>query len=245
MSSGTVSLEVAMKPGSKKDRRTEFEARPGGQPSLHVAALRSVQDLLHLAHRDRHGRMYQRIKDHEANHTTEHAVGIVVLVVAAFESWVNEILADRGWHEAVGEGDSRPTLQLAARDLRSKVAELLRAGSDPAAEISAEFDLLMTLRNEFTHGLPRWWEGRNRPVWADRLEALGLLGHPDQGSDFPWSHQYTTYKVAWWACCTVEEEAWCIGAAVGGLHQSMAANFGEFRRHAPAPEALLPWGPIE
>jgi len=212
---------------------------------LHVAALHSVHGLLHLAHADRHRRTYRRIQDHEANHTTEHAVGIVVLIVAAFEAWVNEILADRGRHEAIGEADNRPTLELAARDLRSKVVALLQAGSDPSEEISTAFNLLMTLRNEFTHGFPRWWEGRNRPGWADRLEALNLLGHPDEGDDYPWSHQYTTYRVAWWACCTVEEEGRRIGAALGGLHKSMAANFGGFRQYAPAPDALGPWGTTE
>lgn len=225
--------------GTRRARREEFAERPGGTATFSVTLLHCADGLLGAAFADRTGGRYTRPRDAASNHSSEYAVGAVVMIVHAFEAWLNETVADLGWADAAIGAAERPTLAIADRDLVAKVERLGRL-RDPGFAVPAALPLLVAIRNEFVHHLPRWFDGRGRPACVDELDRLGVLVHADvEGRDYGWTHQVTSYRLAWWAFETVE----AVVAALG--RPNTGRNFSLFRHHAPPPDDLPPWVDLE
>jgi len=130
-----------------------------------------------------------------------HALGSVLLSVAAFEAWLNELV----W--ILGHGDPR-LKPIANRPIISKYGHLVtRISGEESLTPPSELQLVVELREEIAHWKPRVIPG-NLPDWLAHLDGLGLLRSyqgPDEDVQLLFSQKLMSYDLAYWVWQTLDE----------------------------------------
>jgi hypothetical protein len=213
---------------SKLARKTEeFVNKPlGGTSSMSYALAISARSMLELALDDRRPRVYRLA----ATHFTASAIGAITLVVAAFDAFLNEA-CDMSSATVAG------IRSIAARSPTvDKYLSLLRAASPDVVFDTGDLEMLVDVRNEIVHYLPR-----PTPTLIERLEARGLLMSTPRAPGWDMGQKLPSYALAYWAFETVE-------AAVAKLVEvtpedrsfalSLAPNFSLYRQSTCPPQQL-------
>lgn len=158
--------------GKKRSQRHKqfITSGAGVYVSLSGDLCGSALSLLESALRDR-----QRNMRYHDNHYTSHAVGSIVLLATAFDAWLNESilhLSHRGQDEDTPF--TREDLRrIADNDVGAKYREILRRVVNAKVPKQGDLHLLMLVRHEIVHFLPRVIK-HVRPIpWEKQYSASG------------------------------------------------------------------------
>ena len=150
------------------------------------------------------------------NHMSQHSVGSIVVLIAGFESWLNEALAHLSTYDPVlrKKGDTTLvkkytflcTWQGAGRITTTDVKTIAQAQGLDFGRITDDLRLAIEVRNEIVHPMPfatgtPW----NVPHNLLRLHQMGLLmttGRPD--ADYVFGDKLRSYALAYWCWEVVE-----------------------------------------
>lgn len=199
-------------------------------------------NLLHCACTELESALHDRSRRHfrtQDNHYTPHAIGSFVLLVAGLESWLNETVAHfsafdenlKGW---------------ADKPIVDKYKGVPKGIFDPAVHddlpMSDDFQMVIDLRHEMVHWLPRNFnnEKGNVPPRFVELHRKGLLITAQNKSypkiDFLFEQKLASYKLVYWAWETVETAVKKFLDALGAHKNSPGATkdwFSIFRDVCP------------
>jgi len=203
----------------------------GGMVSLSGDLVHCAQALLQMALDDR--RREVRLS---TNHFSSCAVGSILLLVAGFEAWLNEILS-----EALFVCDRERLKGLADEPLLTKYYGIPQRVAGVRMPANQELSLLIDLRHEIAHYLPRVIpdEG-NVPAWLGELHRRRLFLYSSMGEQGPLGWNIASYRLAYWAWETVEAAVVEFVSAVtvevhgrASVGSHCAENFGRFRMICP------------
>jgi hypothetical protein len=195
---------------------------------------RSASSLLALALHERRGGVFKT----STNHATHHRVGAIVLVLTAFDAWLNETLSLSTWH---GGEDLKKDVP---RDPAYAKYERLAQASSIALpnEATRDLKLLGNVRNELVHHLPRPASGEgNVPSSLLELHRRDLFVATGRSGDFHFSQKLGSYKLAYWSFQTVETavSSWVDHATAEWEWQfGVARNFSRYLNESCPPEDL-------
>jgi hypothetical protein len=177
-------------PSKRKVRRSQFLKREAGSyMHLSYPLVRSALSNLELSLQDRREPVFREAD----NHYSHHGVGSIVMLVSGFDSLLNEII-DR-------LGDK--LRDLAVKPITSRYYEIPWRHIGQRVPANKDLDLLMDIRHEVVHGLPRVInESHNVPVWLSGLQERGLFVTAP-GGDFALGWKIGSYKVCYWAWETI------------------------------------------
>jgi len=170
-----------------------------------------------------------------SNHYSPHALGSILLLVAALEAWLNEAI----WLLWLGREDLKP---LAFEPVGTKYYEIPRRVAGSTIPPQTELGLVIELRHEIAHFLPRviQQEG-NVPPWFVELHRRRLfLTGSQPKADFVLSQKLACYRLAYWAWETVSAAITDFLEALGPQSDVVrwtASNFGQYR-DVPSPSQL-------
>jgi hypothetical protein len=182
-----------MTPSQRRTREAEFLTSGGLTQSFSHELLASACALLDLSLDERRDLVWREI----ANHATRHAPGIVILATTALDTWLTE-------HELTQQVLPGGAALATPAPLRDRLAKMfLETGKaiDPA--LNSEFQLLVDLRDELVHFLPRFKNTRTVPPLFALLDQRGLFIHIDGIADFSFYQKLGSYALGWWALDTV------------------------------------------
>ncbi len=139
------------------------------------------------------------------NHYTVHALGSIVLLVTALDSYLNEII----WEMCRTGQDEYNVRELISRDAAQKYKEILKKKAEKDVVDNdipqiTDLKIVVDLRDEIVHFLPRViprnGPKKNVPEWFDRLVKLGiLLDRPIVNDETPLGRNLMSYKLAYWS----------------------------------------------
>lgn len=159
--------------------------------SLSGSLLTCAAELLWIALKDRLKPVFRMRR----NHFTVRAVGSLLVLTAALEAWLNEVISTYA--------NSPHLLELAGESIMDKyqqIPERLGGRRLPHDDASA---LMLAVRDEIAHFLPRrHTHGRgNVPPAFQYLQRHGLLinYHGTPGVDFFFTQKLHSYRLAYWA----------------------------------------------
>jgi len=230
---------------SRRERLDEFvESRAHGGQSFSGGLLVCGVQLLASALEDRRREVYRTPHSHHTN----HAVGSILLLTAALEAWLNEVI-DYTSRVLTSPEDIR---ELAGRPILDKFCEVPQRLGGARLPDDADLESVTSVRNEIAHFLPRGstqWSD-DLPSALQPLQRAGLLITSGRsGVDFHWTQKLHSYSLAYWSWSVVDIAVErLLGALLrlneptagvaGGLIQPAAShNFRMYRRVCP-PEAL-------
>jgi hypothetical protein len=209
--------------GSKRKERERQFLGPEGlspaflSPDLAECALASLRSALE----QRAGGKVHATCD---NHYSPHCLGAIVLVVSAFDVWLNEALSLLdGW---CGLPDTRP---LATKPMCEKYVGLMARLGVERPRCTGDLRRAVDVRDEIVHYLPR----SDVPAWFEDLERQGMFIATGRSSDFALPQKLPSYKLAYWVwevVLTAIEEM--LPAIPGGGRAVIEATAQNFRRAA-------------
>lgn len=170
----------------------------------------------------------------KTNHTSHHALGSIVLVVTAFDVWLNEVALQVSLIEHSERGRIAAKKPTAAK--YAYLMEILGA----AVRDSQDLEMAINLRDEIVHYLPRVVDDTgNVPSWLSPLHDRGLLlgGTDEPGFTFP--KNLNSYRLAYWVWELIERAVARLSLALQALGPKyeqvgwMAGNFGIYRGVCP------------
>lgn len=201
----------------RAERRKAY-LKDGGIGFLSTDIVKSALGCLSLALADRRGHGL-RLKH---NHYAPNATGALVLLVTALDASMNELIAFVDKDRPLADV---PTLQ---RYLR------LTQGRPPDEELYAHLGLLVEVRHEVVHFLPRYVGDKgNVPTWLKPLDDLGLfLRGPREEVDFTFFQKLSSYALAYWgwevANAILKRVVEAIPAEELPFYDYLTHNFGRF-----------------
>ena len=171
------------------------------------------------------------------NHYSPHALGSILLLVTAFDIWLNELIGHFGPFDPGFK-------ELACQPLLKKYYGLPKQLVKTTIPPHRELELLVELRHEIAHYLPRVIKDKgNVPTWFAELNRRRLFcTGPDPEADYyTMSSKLASYRLAYWAWETTEgaigdlfEALSPLGQRLGGV-RSVATNFTQYRKlYSPA-----------
>jgi hypothetical protein len=186
----------------KKKREGQFwDFSSGVASGISGALISCAFDELFAARDDR---LVDKKKQHD-NHYSVHALGSIVLLVTALDSYLNEII----WQMCPTGKDEYNVRELIGLNAAQKYKEILKRKADKEMinkDIPKITDLkiVVDLRDEIVHFLPRVvprnGSKKNVPEWFDRLVKLGLLlDRPIVNDETPLGRNLMSYKLAYWS----------------------------------------------
>jgi hypothetical protein len=215
--------------GTRKQREQDFRHSVGGSAwALSPDLLQSASVLLKQALDDRRSRVFSS----PVNHFSPHCVSSLFLVATAFDAWLAEAASTAEWSGVAGMKDH------ALLDTRQKFEKLTGLGTDP---LRVDLSLLVDVRNEVAHYLPRKPSGDDVPPWLSALDDRRLLITAGVAPGFSFSQRLPSYALAYWAWQVAER---CVEAVIQALPprgsvivSHTSANFEKYR-FCCAPESL-------
>lgn len=210
--------------GRRKERQAQFLVRESGawwtfSGDLVVCAFSELR----LALDERCERVYRTPN----NHYTIHALGSILLLVAALEAWLNEAICLFGFM-------NQDLKCLAFEPLGEKYYQIPKKVANTQILPRTELDLVIELRNEIAHYLPRSFkEEGNVPKWFQELHKRHLFitsSHPD--ADFTLSQKLGSYSLAYWVWESVDSAIADLLDALGPQAERIrdtSSNFGLYR----------------
>lgn len=208
----------------RRDKKTQFLARESGAmwPLSGDLAYCAFFEL-HLALNERRQPVYRT----PTNHYTIHALGSILLLVAALEAWLNEAISFFGFM-------NQDLKYLAFKPIGSKYYEIPKLVADTEIPPRTELDLVIELRNEIAHFLPRVIkEEGNVPEWFVELHRRRLFITSSKSDvDFTFSQKLGSYRLAYWAWESVASAVADLLDALGPEAERIrwsASNFGHYR----------------
>lgn len=197
-----------------------------------------------------------------SNHMSKHVVGSTVLLIAGFESWLNETLAHLSiYDQSLRELGKASALQkykdLCAWDgagcmSLTDVTILAQAQGLDFNQTIRNLKLAIEIRNEIVHPMPfptgtQW----NVPTNLLLLHEMGLListGQPN--SDYTFSDKLRSYALGYWCWEVVEACAYLLVKHLNPDQQAAwtAQNFSAYK-DLRSPKDLSPnrkgvWGKV-
>lgn len=151
-----------------------------------------------------------------SNHMSKHVVGSTVLLIAGFESWLNETLA----HLSIYDPDL-PTLgkdsllekykKLCAWDGAGRISltdvvTLAQAQGLDFNQPTRNLELVIEVRNEIVHPMPfpsgTQWNLPNNLLPLHEMDLLISTGQPN--SDYTFSDKMRSYALGYWCWEVIE-----------------------------------------
>jgi hypothetical protein len=230
---------------NRKRRHNQFSksiSLSGWQPRLSATLLHNAYSLLGLSLSDRQ-RPVQRLAD---DHYSEHAVGTMVVLVDALEGYLNEAISQLAFTIAPRKEISRQAvLNAADRPIQEKYEKVTELLAERPVAASTDLKLLLDVRHEIAHFLPRILEEdppKYLPEWLQSLDdRCLLLAFPDD----PYiarllSDLLCSYKLAYWAWQTTLDAVSAFQAAVVEPTESLLIPVNGFAlfMNLAAPERL-------
>jgi hypothetical protein len=197
---------MASRTNRKKERIDEFFVpKSGGSTTLSGDLLFCSFVQLKMALDDRRaGRVFKEAN----NHASAYALGSILLLIAGFESWLNELLGfiPRFSFSAMSEDELRKVLH----DYTPvKKYEFLANKWAQTTLSTTDLEIAIDIRDEITHYLPRPFGcGNDRvPSRFHTLQQQGLFitSPGDHGFDFTWGQKLGSYGLAFWVSQVVKE----------------------------------------
>ena len=191
----------------RKLRWAQFKAAAGGM-SLSQELLQGARALLQLALEERRRPVYRA----ETNHYSSYAPGGIVLLVDALEAWLNELIVYL-WPFSHQQAQRC----LAFEPPRKKYYEIPRQFASVAIPENADLDLVIELRHEIAHYLPRGIpEEGNVPEWFRQLHQQGMfITTGESEADFVLGAKLGSYRLAYWVWETVDSAVSNLANALG------------------------------
>lgn len=215
----------------RTERRRDFESPLAGGHAWITSSDRlvgSATSLLILSLEDRHGGVMKT----NTNHYSPHALAAISMLHSAFDAWVTEQIAIPPVYPRT----------LADKQLLERYQNLCRlvASQEDWQQIWDKLDLVIAVRNEIEHFLPRKvLAADGLPAWLAPLARENVLAAsmwpptlPD-GTRLQHSlgEQLKTYALAYWAFDVVEEAVLALQPHLVNalpLEISAAVNFTHF-----------------
>jgi hypothetical protein len=172
---------------------------------------------LALSLEDRH-RGYSRWPN---NHYSDHALGAILLIVAAFEAWLNESVRQL-WLTG-------PRMALAEKGIVERYETRAYESSGSTFSALSDLSVLVDVRHEIEHFLPRAVDAPNGlPPWLAQLIERGYLIDSRIPGATPLGERFKSYGLAYWAFETVRSAAFALEQPLGEQWQRVgwtALNF--------------------
>jgi hypothetical protein len=174
----------------RKERKAAYLNPQAGFMPLSFDLLLSAKQALKRALRDRKFEVVRLA----TNHYTPNAAATIILVTTALEVSMNEAIAKGS--SVLGSSVERSLALLPTCDKFAKVC----SGSDRFQPTATELRLLVDLRDEIVHYLPRAERSAagNFPHWCQTLQKRGLFIEAP-GSDYQFSQKIPSYALAYWS----------------------------------------------
>ncbi|MGH9878255.1 MAG: hypothetical protein ACRD5H_11505, partial [Nitrososphaerales archaeon] len=150
------------------------------------------------------------------NHMSKHVVGSIVLLIAGFESWVNEVLSHLSIYDPSLRKLGKDSLVKKYRKLcawdgaghmsLADVANLAQVKGLDLDQVIRDLELVIEVRHEIVHPMPfptgtQW----NVPSNLLRLHQMGLLISTGQSdSDYTFCDKLRSYALGYWCWEVVE-----------------------------------------
>jgi hypothetical protein len=181
----------------RKARLEQFqERRSGVTDTLSTWLAKSAYVTLENALDERRGGVYRTA----CNHFSSHAPASILLLVTAFDAWLNEalwLLAPFG-SKLRSLGDKRP---------EERYIGIPKLVNDTQLPRRQELQMVFDVRHEIAHYLPRVVEGEGKvPEWLVELHQRKLLltsPHPDE-ADSGIGTRLCSYRLAHWTWTVID-----------------------------------------
>jgi hypothetical protein len=214
--------------GTKERRREQF-VNPELSCFVHVRMSRSLiecaESSVKLCFSGRRGT--------EENWISSHTLAVVLLTAAAFEAWVNESLFSS---TSLGEKFRRDFKRIASMEtVEQRYRGLVKIASGREPDASA-LGLLMLLRNEIAHYLPRPVKN-GVPEWLSELDNQDLFLRlaESPADDLVYGQKLESFKLARWATETAAHAADALAAALNANPRGIRIAYAdEFHRLSDA-----------
>lgn len=216
---------------STKDKIKEYKANPhchsiSLSSSLIICAFSELRSSL----RDRSNASVRSSNNHE----TSHAVGSIVLLVTSFDAFLSEGMESISFVEP-------NVLDLASEGTSEKYKKIIKnLGGE--IELNEDITLVIKLRDEIVHYLPRFTPNGNGPrkyiprnFWSLDKRELFLIPS-SQNAEIPFARQVCSYRLAYWAWQTIDAAATNFVTAFDStkiprsrvIYQGLSQNFKKY-----------------
>ena len=179
----------------------------------------------------------------EKTHYSSHAIGSIILLVTGFDAWLNEGI---GFLSIV----KSDIVDLANAPTIEKYYGIIKSLNGTIAA-NNDLDLLIKLRDEMVHYLPRispvaTGPRKNIPQEFWVLDKRGLFLIPtSEGVEIAWGAQICSYHLAYWAWETIDMAASNFINAFDStmkpefkfIYQALCSNF-KFYKEVLSPDSL-------
>lgn len=146
------------------------------------------------------------------NHYSIHSLGSIILVVCAFDAWMNENLTPFRHFLAMSDEYIEEMLNSHTDKKYQLMAKYVREDF----EIPSNLKVIVDLRDELIHFVPRVIiDKENLPSWLKKLSKLSLLIKTDSGKDYMLTDKLGSYKLAYW----VWEELYKYAEELASMYQ--------------------------
>lgn len=225
----------------RRERQEQFKnSHPGVYGALYPALLSSSEALLEKALEHRRSKTTRTTN----NHYAPYAVGSIVLLVDGLEAWLNQCI----WYYSVYEASDSfrdSLLKLADEGIIRKYRGLPRRIINVELTPDASLEVVIELRNEMAHFLPRIVDedqkpSRHVPPWFKELYDERLFFVPEhrlpESTEFPLDQLLSSYRLAYWAWKNVAEAVKVFCEALLNRPSAIllqAYNFELYKNHCP------------
>lgn len=187
------------------------------------------------------------------NHQSKHSIGSILLLIAGFESWLNEALVhlsyydpqfrQKGNNTAIKKYEDIYNLEISPYFPSENVKKLDAEQKLRFNEIKENLEIVFEVRNEIAHAMPRptgcQWDV---PPHLMALQEKGLLiTRGDPKSDYSLYQKLRSYALCYW-CWEIVNSA--VSLVIKRLEPDQvlawtAQNFSMYKNIACPPEELL------
>ena len=201
----------------------------GGWTDISASLTGCALTLLRKALDERRSGVYAR----RSTHYSSYALGSIVLLVDAFETWLNEAAGSYFMFKQQPKQELANLSSIARKYYR--LAELVANTTIPQ---NSELETAIDLRSEIVHHLPRpAGPAHPLPPWLEELRRRGLFvgGQEDDGYVLV-ADDLASYALAYWAWETVAMAIADFLKAVGSqgdIVAGTASNFDRYREIRP------------
>jgi hypothetical protein len=222
----------------RKDREAQFlSSLTGATTSLSSDLTDCALSELILALDERRKHVY-RMTD---NHYASHSIGSILLLVAAFEAWLNEVI---GTFNIIN-----PDLKvLAFQPINIKFYNIPKKLVGNEIPPQRELNLVTEIRDEIAHYLPRVINERgNLPNWLYELQEKGLfITSSNTQVDFIFAHKLSSYRLAYWAWESMSSAIEVFMNSLGDKSELIDGTASNFSRYQiVCPPNMLPYYDVE
>jgi hypothetical protein len=223
----------------KSERYHQFVKGPSGtavwgsmSPALAISACALLERGLHA----RRGQVVRK----RNTHPSFCAVGSIVLLVDAFELWLNEVVDHLYTFDAQRTLSKRFKAEMANLSTLSKYRRIPEVAANTPIRENADLETVVELRNEITHHLARWSGVADPlPPWFEDLFQRDLFfwsPGENKAIGIPMDDQVSSYALAYWAWETIDKAVAdflkALGAKASGVELT-ARNFQRYRCLCP------------